>query len=272
MKYNIYLLCIFLNFPILLNAQQQILVAGKTYPGDFKQFAVDNLGNQYFLQKNDQFKKVNPQGDSMGVFNDVRRFGKLSSINTQNPLRTILFYKDFRNIVILDRFLHIVNAIDLKKQNLFQVNVIAPSFDNNIWIFDEQESKLKKIGEDGKKIIETADLRTILGEAITPEYLFDQNGFVYVFDSHKGMYIFDYYGALKSKIALLGWKDVVVSSNIIFGIKDSALMSYATGSLQIKTIPLPKEATQSLKMVTNAAFFYFLTPNAILQYTLTKHE
>lgn len=272
MKSIFYLLYILLNLPTLLFAQQQTLVAVKTYVGEYKQFAVDKLGNEYFLQKNDQFKKVNPQGDSMGVFNDVRRFGKVSSINTQNPLRTILFYKDFRNIVMLDRFLHVVNTIDLRKQNLFQVNVIAPSFDNNIWIFDEQESKLKKIGEDGKKIIETTDLRTVLGEAITPVYLSDQNGFVYVFDSQKGMYIFDYYGALKSKIALLGWKDVEVFGNTILGIKDSTLMRYTTGSLQIKSIPLPKEVTQSLKMVTNATSFYFLTPNAILQYTLTKDE
>lgn len=272
MKSIFQILFTILMLPILMVAQSQMLTAVKTFPGDYKLFAADNLGNLYFLQKNDQLKKVNPQGDSMGVFNDVRRFGKVSTINTQNPLRTILFYKDFRNIVVLDRFLHVVNTIDLRKQNLFQVNVVAPSFDNNIWIFDEQESKLKKIGEDGKKIIETADLRTVLGEAITPTFLYDQNGFVYIYDSKKGMYIFDYYGALKSKIALLGWRDIEVSGSTILGVKDSTLMTYATGSLQIKTIPLPKDAIPSLKMITNASFFYFLTDSAILQYTLTKHE
>jgi hypothetical protein len=263
---------IVLLFPVLLFAQQQPLNLVQTIPGDFSLFSADNLGNVYLLQKNDQFKKRNPQGDSMGVFNDVRRFGKVSSINTSNPLRTIVFYKDYRNIVMLDRFFSVVNVIDLRKQNLFQVSAIGNSFDNNLWIFDEQESKLKKIGEDGKKIMETSDLRVGLGEAITPSYLADQNGFVYVYDPKKGMFVFDYYGALKTKIALLDWKDVQVIGNSIFGRKDNSLVYYETGSLQLKTIILPKEIQESTKMIVTPGYLFFLTQQGILKFTLSNYE
>jgi hypothetical protein len=258
-------------FPVFLFGQQSLKLM-QTIQGDFIQFSADNLGNLYLLQKNDQFKKRNPQGDSIGIFNDVRRFGKLTSFNTSNPLRTIVFYKDYRNIVMLDRFFNVVNVIDLRKQNLFQVSAVGASFDNNLWIFDEQESKLKKIGEDGKKIMETSDLRVGLGEAITPEILADQNGSVYMYDSKKGMLVFDYYGALKTKIALLGWKDVQVIGNSIFGRKDSSLLYYETGSLQLKTIILPKEIQESTKMIVTPGFLFFLTLNGILKYTLSNYE
>ena len=271
MKCCLHIICVLAFCPAMLFGQQSLKLM-HTFSGDFTLFSADNLDNLYLLQKSDQFKKRNPQGDSIGVFNDVRRFGKLTSINTTNPLRTIVFYRDYRNIVMLDRFLNVVNVIDLRKQNLFQVGVIGASFDNNIWIFDEQESKLKKIGEDGKKIMETNDLRVGLGEAITPEYLTDQNGFVYVYDSQKGMLVFDYYGALKTKIALLGWKDVQVIGNSIFGRKDSSLLYYETGTLQLKSIVLPKEIQESTKMIVTPGFLFFLTQSGILKYTLSNYE
>ena len=172
--------------------------------GDFQRYDVDNLGNLYVLTIENQLKKYNVKGDSMGVFNDVKRYGKLSEINASNPLRTILYYKDFRTVLVLDRLLNAVNTIDLRRLNIFQVKAVAPAYDNSIWVFDEQESKLKKVGEDGRLLNETPDLRLVLDEAPLPERIFDQNGYVYLYDPAKGIFIFDYYGALKNKIALIG--------------------------------------------------------------------
>ena len=49
--------------------------------GEYIDFTVDNLGNYYLLSKNNQLKKINAKGDSIGLFNDVRRYGKLFSID-----------------------------------------------------------------------------------------------------------------------------------------------------------------------------------------------
>ena len=176
----------------------------------------------------------------MGVFNDVKRYGKLTEINASNPLRTILYYKDYRTVLVLDRLLNAVNTIDLRKLNIFQVKVVAPAYDNSIWVFDEQESKLKKVGEDGKLLSETPDLRLALDEAPSPQKIFDQNGFVYLYDPAKGIFIFDYYGALKNKIALIDWKDLQVLGSNIVGIRDEKILSYKTGTLEIVETPVPR--------------------------------
>ena len=76
-------------------------------------------------------------GTLVAVFNNVKKFGKLSTIDVSIRLRYLLYYKDFSTIVVLDRLLAIRNTIDLRKQNIFQVNAIAQSYDNNIWLFDE---------------------------------------------------------------------------------------------------------------------------------------
>ena len=234
-----------ITFLLLLMVQNAFAQSDSAYHvvrsiyGEFSSFTADNLGNLYIISKNNQLKKINTRGDSMGVFNDVRKYGKLYSIDATNPLKTILFYRDFRTIVVLDRLMNIINTIDLRKQNVFQVRAVAPSYDNNVWVFDEQESKLKKIAEDGKVMSETADLRLVFDEAPVPVAMFDQNGFVYLYDPNKGMYIFDYYGALKNKLPLLNWTDVQVVGNTILGRKEGNLAVYETGSLQLKEAVLP---------------------------------
>lgn len=117
----------------------------KTIKGDITSFTVDNLDNIYILNSSDQLKKLDADGDSIGVYNDVRKFGKVSYIDVSNPLRVMLYYKDFSTVVVLDRLLNIRNSIDLRQQNIFQVQALSLSYDNKIWLYDEMENKLKKL-------------------------------------------------------------------------------------------------------------------------------
>jgi hypothetical protein len=236
--------------------------------GDFTGFTADNLGNLFLLTRNNQLKKLDAKGDSMGVYNDVRKYGKLYSIDVSNPLKTLLFYKDFRTVIVLDRFLNIVNTIDLRKQNIFQVRAVAQSYDNNVWVFDEQESKLKKIGEDGKLISESADLRQVFAEAPVPTHIFDQNGFVHLYDPKRGMYIFDYYGSLKNNIPLLDWKDVQVIGKTIAGRTSGKYITYTQGSLDLKEAVLPKNIRDAeiLQIAPNG--IYILEQKGVSLYAL----
>ncbi len=237
--------------------------------GEFSVFAADNLGNLYLLSKDNQLKKLNVKGDSMGVFNDVRRYGKLYSINAANPLRTVLYYKDFRTIVVLDRLMNPVNVIDLRKRNMFQVRAIAPSYDNNVWIFDEQESKLRRVDGEGKVISETPDLRLVLQDAPTPVKLFDQNGYVYAYDPERGMYIFDYYGAMKNKLTLLNWTDVQVIGSDIIGRKDGKVLQYTAGTLDIKETVIPERFQQYKDIFITPQGIFVLEETGVKLYSFT---
>ncbi len=140
----------------------------KTIAGDFTYFNVDNLDNIYLVNNNNQLKKLNSNGDSVGIFNDVRKYGKLFYIDVTNPLKLLLYYQNFSTVVVLDRFLMIRNVINLRKQNIFNVKAIATSYDNNIWVFDEGDAKLKKIGENGDLLSETVDCRLIFDTIPSP--------------------------------------------------------------------------------------------------------
>jgi len=240
----------------------------RTVPGSFTAFTADMLGNLYTISEENQLKKTGPTGDSVGVYNDVRHYGKLSSIDVSNPLKAILFYRDFRTVVVLDRYLNSVNTIDLRRQNIFQVRAVCASYDNNIWVFDEQESKLKKISEDNRTLTETSDLRQAIDDAPVPVALFDQDGFVYAYDPAKGMYVFDYYGAFKGRLPIQQWKDVQVIGKTILGRMDGKLMAYTTGSLQLSGTPLPPALRDAGHIRLMRQGIYVLETDGIRQYAL----
>ncbi len=75
----------------------------KTIPGDYRYFTVDNLGDIYLVTASDQLKKIRSNGDSVGVFNDVKKFGALTSIDASNPLKILLYYEDFCSMTCTPR-------------------------------------------------------------------------------------------------------------------------------------------------------------------------
>lgn len=238
----------------------------KTINGRFVDFQADPLGNYYLLDEQNQLKKLNPRGDSMGVFNEVRRYGKLSSIDASNPLKVLLYYRNFSTIVVLDRFMGVVNTIDLRKAGVFRVKAIAQSYDNQIWVFDEQENKLKKVDESGNTLTASVDFRMLFDEVPTPTQIIDQEGFVYLYDPAKGVYVFDIYGAFKTKLSYPALNAFSVIGKTIMGISEAKLLFYTMGTLSEKNVSLPAELDGKEKTVIRPGKYYVLKEGEIRLY------
>lgn len=185
--------------------------------GSYTDFYLDNLNNIYLLNKDNQIKKLNSNGDSVAVSNALKKYGDVYSVDVSNPLKISVYYKDFSTIVILDRFLSNINTIDLRKYGILQAQAVAQSYDNNYWVFDAVENKLKKIDDNGNILLQTPDFRTIFTESFSPQNIFDKNGFVYLYDVKNGWLIFDYYGALKQNIPQVGLKNIQTIKNDLYG-------------------------------------------------------
>ncbi len=218
------------------NADFQFL---KFIPGKYLSLNVDILGNIYLITVGNQLKKIKYNGDSIGVFNDVKKYGNPSYIDVSNPLKVLVYYKNFSTVLILDRWLSIRNTINFRKQNIFSVTAIATSYDNNIWLYDEQDNKLKKIDDDGNLLQESTDLRLLVDSIPSPSNITDSDNLVYMYDRKKGFYIFDYYGALKNNLPFLNWENTAVSDNKMYGFLGNTLLSYETNSLNLKKYELP---------------------------------
>lgn len=239
-----------------------------TIPGVYTTFAVDNLDNIYVLNAGNQLKKLTSTGDSAAVFNDVKRFGQASLIDASNPMKVLLYYRDFTSIVMLDRFLNVRNSIDFRKQNIFQVKAVGQSYDNKIWLYDEVNNRLKKMDEDGRLLLETPDFRQLFEKAPSPQMIFDQDQFVYLYDSMQAVFVFDYFGTLKNKIEITGWHNLKVVGNFIFGTRGDSLYRYSPRSFRTESWLMPAALRNSRAIHFSATRVYALKEDGIEIYAL----
>ena len=240
----------------------------KKIKGDIVSFAADNFDNIYLLNSSDQLKKLNASGDSVGVFNNVRKYGKVAQIDVSNPLRILLYYKDFSTVVILDRLLNVRGTIDLRKQDIFQVQAVCLSYDNKIWLYDEFEHKLKKIDEDGKLLFATTDFRQLFNEAFSFTSICDHDGLLYLYDKNKGIYVFDYYGTLKNIFSLTGYDNFKTVGKFISGTRNDSLMRYQPSNLLFQEIKLPPSFQKAQAILFTATKAYALKKDELEIYQL----
>ncbi|ANI88753.1 hypothetical protein A9P82_05305 [Arachidicoccus ginsenosidimutans] len=190
----------------------------KKIEGYFSKFYVDNQENIYVLKDdNIQIKKLSNKGDSLQIFDNVTQYGNVSSMNVSNALKLLVYYKDFSTVLMLDRFLNVVNTIDLRQSGIAQSHVVASSYDGQIWTYDELNAQIKKLNAQGDVTFTSTDLRTVFGNAPNPDKIIDNNGVLYLYDKNQGWLLFDYYGAFKQKLEYKNWENVSVMNNILFG-------------------------------------------------------
>ncbi len=266
---TLFLLLLCAGIAVACNAQYDTtsLKPVRVIKGDIVDFTADNLGNLYILSRDNQLKKAGPNGDSLSVYNDVRRYGKVYSIDATNPLKLLLFYKDFGTIVVLDRFLNVRTTINLRQNNIFQVKAVGQSYDNNIWLYDEQEAKLKKLNDEGVAIDQFSDFRQVMDTTPSPVEIIDSDRLLYLYDPGTGLYVFDYFGTLRNKVALRGWQDVQVVGDKVLGRKNNVLQQYQPGSLNLKEYPLGNQFLHMDKMVISSSRLYCLKDGAIYVYS-----
>jgi hypothetical protein len=249
MKYAFVIWLLFVAFFSFAQKDSSFVLV-RSYHGDIAGVAVDNLDNLYIVSSTGQLKKLNSRGDSVGVFNGIRAYGKLSAIDVTNPLKPLLFYKDFSTVVVLDRFLASRVSLDLRRYGVLQPTAIALSYDNNIWVFDQYDNKLKKLDEAGNILLETTDFRQLLALPIAPQKIINDNGLVYLADSAKGIFVFDNYGAFKRKIEAKNWNGIDVRDGKLVRLGNGEIIVYNPSTFAEQSQKLPPNFSPSVHAYT----------------------
>src|SRR5688500_1699411 len=74
-----FIACTFI-FPGPVHAQDSSFRLVRTIQYPVESFTVNNLGELYIINTNNQLKKLDDKGDSVGVFNMVTKYGRLSYV------------------------------------------------------------------------------------------------------------------------------------------------------------------------------------------------
>lgn len=112
--------------------------------GSFDTFFTDALGNFYTIEES-TLKKYDSTGIQLQEFTYLS-LGNISWVDVSNPLKILVYYEDFDQIIFLDKYLSPSSeAIDLTHYNIVSSSVVARSYSNGIWVFDQSAGELIRL-------------------------------------------------------------------------------------------------------------------------------
>lgn len=216
--------------------ETRLISSQKTTAGTF--VGTDAFGNHYTL-KDQAFRKES----ATNAFNYKNiALGKIESVDTQNPLQIVLFYKQMNAVVLLDSQLNETIQINFSETNpeLFPVFVRLAS-QNRLWLYDQNSQKLGLY----HYVKNHFQPITVNLEYPITQCQSDYNYFYWA-NNQKQLLASNIYG----KINLLGTlpefdQFEMLTSNEILLKKDNILSLYNLTTKTSQIVPIPEKSIQS---------------------------
>src|SRR5574343_2110861 len=156
-KFALTITCLFVFLKV--SAQNSSVIDTIAIPAG-SSISTDNLENLYVATPTNDIIKYDKNGIKLATTN-FKVLGNISSIDATNPFEIYVFYRDQNRIIFLDNLLNLRGECDMESIGVSQIACVARSFDNQIWLFDAADQKLKKYAKDLKLISESAPSNTL---------------------------------------------------------------------------------------------------------------
>ena len=212
-----------------------------------KIIGVDNFGTQYYINDNVFYKKDN----SKTINYSNLLLGEIASINTYNPLKMVVFYKNFNTVIILDNRLSVVFRIDFNTVQPYKnVSHVSLGNDNTIWVFNQDIQQLELYDYKSKQVRATTlpinsnvlDLKSNYNYCwlLTKEYLYKYN----------------YFGSLLFKIKNDGYDAITEKNDDIILKQGNQLFFFDDKSKNIIPIKTPELLIKQFLVTTETVYIY----------------
>ena len=239
----------------------------KSIPTSSAGFITDNLENSYLIKKN-ILEKYDSEGNFQKSFSN-KNLGNISSADAHDPLKILLFYQTFQQIILLDNMLAPSgNPISLDALGYNQATLACASHNNGFWIYNQLNFELIRFDQSLQKTQQTGNISQISGMEIRPNFIAEYNNNVFLNDSAKGILVFDIYGTYSKTIPLKGLMRFQVSNENIFYVSGDKLKSYDIKILKESETSLP--STEVLDARTEKEKLYLLKQKSLDIYSVIK--
>ncbi len=150
MRFLLVFICCFQLFFVQAQEIETVFNEKKSLKAD-RFIGVDSFENYYYTIKNTLYKKTPTK---TYAYNNAQ-LGTITTVDLSNPLKIILFYRDFNVMVILDNRLNeLTDSINFSIE-AFAKNVafVSVSSNNNIWLYSLDDNILSLWNYETKKTI-----------------------------------------------------------------------------------------------------------------------
>ncbi len=209
--------------------------------------STDNFNFFYYMNQQELIKKK-----SSKTFNYSNlALGKIEHINTFNPLKTFVFYKDMNALIVLDNRLAPLATINFNRLNdLKLVSHLSPAYKNFLWLYN------------------TSTLRLELFDFITNENVLQTNpiaenildidsdyNYVWLL-SNKKLYCYNYRGLLLYSLQNDNYTEVKASNENIFFKKENSISYYNKITKETQELPFKHQLINSFFVSQQNLYIY----------------
>jgi hypothetical protein len=215
----------------------------QTIETDFKgdRLTTDPFGNYYEISVT-EIKKFNQSAELQYTYSN-NLLGEIASVDATNPLKLLVYFRDFTNILILDNTLSPTSEVlDLTTIELEETSLVCRSYNDGIWYYNPVKFELIRKGNDLVTSNTSGNLSTLLNKNIQPNFLVEYNNKLYLNDPKNGILVLDNYGAYIKTIPIYNLSQFQVKEKfLIYVTEDAEITKYdflTLENVKSKSIPL----------------------------------
>ncbi|OJJ18782.1 hypothetical protein BKI52_24735 [marine bacterium AO1-C] len=230
--------------------------------------AIDQKKHIYIADNDGNIIQYDSLGKRLLVFSPDK-IGTVTALATSQTMRLFVFYRDFQEYVMLNRFLDQTSRQKFDLEGIGFVRLATLASDNNLWMFDENDLSIKKYNPQLNKVITKVALDLMLGgqqhEVI---YLKEYQNLLYLVDKNSGIWVFDNLGNFKKKLVYknIQWFTVVGKFMYIIQAQKIKKLGLYDVSKQEDVIKIDGKAAK----VDSLPAFLFVTPTRLYHISSTQ--
>jgi len=234
-----------------------------TVPVEGKFMTTDFLKNAYVITQRDKVMKYDSIGNLIGSFSD-NKYGVPTSIDATTPFNVLLFFKDVATAVTTDMRLNTRRLYRFSSLDINNIAAVALAHDNYIWIYDEDENRLKKINQNYEVMYQSLDIQQLIGEELQPNFIIERtvsgSHLVFLGVPNMGIIVFDMFGNYYTSIPnhslqAEGLESFQVINDKIVYFFDGKVLVYDFFSTEITALKIPNTATSSAVNIERGQLF-----------------
>lgn len=237
--------CVVLLSPVVHAQEGFREVTRQTCQAHF--ITADHLGNLYTLEGTTLARR-DTAGHVLFTYSDFNA-GLFTSIDATDPLKLLLFSRDFSSLRLLDQKLSLQGSeIILPQEVRGNVSLACTSYESGYWLYDEANVELLRYNHQGELQQNSGNINLASGEEIHALFMLEHQQNVYVGDSTRGLYVFDRYGAFLKKLPFAGIHALQPMGDVLFLFSNSSVTAYNQLDKKQQTFQLPHAAVSSCMM------------------------
>lgn len=249
---------------------QDILVFEKTISASgLDKASQDSYGNLYISDKKGNINKYDSTGKFLLNYSP-QKLGNVTLIEAANTIKIFVFYRDFQEYVMLERFLGPMPNSSLNQDEVGFARQATLSSDYNVWLIDETDFSLKRYDRQFNKVLNKTSLDLLLdARDYDITFLREYQSNLFICDRLSGILVFDSFGSYKKKIPFKGIDFFAFHEDELYYLQNDTLRFFHLYLFSTHQIALPKGNKYSSVFVHNKRIFA-VKPEGIDIYSITK--